>query len=575
MNAATICTRAMLLLTLLVAMLMPGAADAQSCYPAGMTGPVSITRDEFLENLRAAYALEEPRQLGGTVTIAERNDILSLNGLLTDEWPSKYITQLIFETLVTNSPIDGMPVPQLADYWEISADGHTYTFHLSERAKWHDGFDVTADDVAFSYEAAMGGLLDTRKYKNLSSKIASVRVVDENTFELKSTDPTFTFLWEVPATIPIIPKHIWAEVPLSEWRIDASSSEEELKRVIGTGPFKFKEWIRGDKVTLVRNDQHYSTVPPIDAVVLRVMGSAERPGALIARDVDIVEGIDFRTISAAVEQESVSYERVVYNRMRYLVFNTSRPPLNDVLVRQALFIALNRDAINDVASGGYGVVTVGTQPPLSLAYAPDHIEERFEYSEEEARALLAQAGWTDSNANGIVDKEGHELRIEIMSNAEMPQFTLLVEQLRTYWGRIGVQVSDSTADRWDTVQQRIREGDRDLDFDVMILNKRWDPSGNQGSLFRSNPLGGDNLMGWRNDEYDNLDEQQLHECDPGKRRDLLIRMSNLAWDEVPVGVLQFIGGSIGYNPALHNFRLNDLADTYWSLPYVWKEASES
>ena len=130
----------------------PAAERVDRCAPLASQGPVSRTRDEFLHELRTEFALADGVRQGGTVTIAERTDISTVNGLLVESWPTRHITQLIFEKLATISPIDGTPVPQLADYWEVSEDGRTYTFHLSQEAKWHDGVDFTAHDVEFSFD---------------------------------------------------------------------------------------------------------------------------------------------------------------------------------------------------------------------------------------------------------------------------------------------------------------------------------------------------------------------------------------------------------------------------------------
>jgi peptide/nickel transport system substrate-binding protein len=305
--------------------------------------------------------------------------------------------------------------------------------------------------------------------------------------------------------------------------------------------------------------------------VLRVMDSHDIPGALIDGEVDVAEGVDKTNILAQVDDGSLVYGNPKLNRMRYLVFNTNVAPLNDVRVRRALFMALDREDINRVTTGAYGEVAIGTHPPLSIAYAPDDIAEQFEYDPVGAREALAQAGWVDSDGDGIVDKDGTQLRIELLTNAEMPQADRMLFALSEYWQEIGVEATYSQPARWDSVMEHIRRGGSDLNFDVMIRNLRWDRSGNQSDLFSGDPLGGSNLMGWSNADYDRLNKLQQHECDPVKRRELLIEMSNLVWNDVPVGVLTFIGASTAYSPLLHNFEFHD--DTFWSLPFVWKEAA--
>ena len=172
--------------------------------------------------------------------MADRTDIGTLNGLVGATWPTHHITRLIFERLATISPIDGAPAPQLADSWEVAADGRTYSFHLSREAKWHDGVDLTASDVEFSFDVARSGELGSGGSSALNNQVESYRATDDDTFEITIKEPIVTFLWDVPAAISIMPRHIWGGTPLSEWRDDPGSTGADPGRVVGTGPFKFE-----------------------------------------------------------------------------------------------------------------------------------------------------------------------------------------------------------------------------------------------------------------------------------------------------------------------------------------------
>ena len=141
-----------------LAALGPAFAAAQDASPAAATGETitSMNREEYHELLRGAFAFEEAQNPGGQVIFSQTADIATVNGLLTADYPTAYITTgPIFEPLVGASPIDGQIVPALADWYEIAADGKTYTFHLNKDAKWHDGTDVTAADVQFTYDVAL------------------------------------------------------------------------------------------------------------------------------------------------------------------------------------------------------------------------------------------------------------------------------------------------------------------------------------------------------------------------------------------------------------------------------------
>ena len=571
MNRPTIRVRNFSLLALLILVLTPAAARAQSCAPPDTQPGVSITRDQYLQDLREYFAFEEPEpgQRGGTVTMADRSDITTLNGLLMAAFPTRYVRQLIFERLATRSPIDGTPVPQLADSWEISDDGLTYTFHLSEREKWHDNADFTAEDVEFSYDVALKRM--PNRLEELEKQIEMFKALDDDTFVVKTHEPMATFLWEGPASIFIVPKHIWESVEVSKWSDDPGSSGEDPKRVIGTGPFEFFAREEGQSVTLVGNETHYSTPPFIERFVFKVVENSQLDDFLKNETVDISEAIDVNTIQDAYNAGRLEYRIFAVMSMHYLAFNTARPPLDDVRVRQALFVGLDREEIISRINLGYGEVAVGTQPPMSFAYAPDTVTDPYAFDQDRARALLKQAGWTDTNDNGIVDKDGHDLWLTLINNADAGGTTELVAEITRQWRQIGVQVMSSTERLFADIVADLNEGWRD--FDVLIRFARFGCDGNQRNLFHSTSVRDMNVMGWKSEEYDELDDQQRRELDPMKRRALLVRLSSLAWDDLPVGILRFFMVPIAWNASLHNVAPNDLAGPYWSVPFMWKESN--
>src|SRR5918993_864521 len=250
--------------------LAPVLARAQDATPGATTagGEVvrSMTREEHYAKLREAFAFEEPQNQGGQVIWSQTNDIATVNGLLTADYPTVYITGFIFEPLVGTSPIDGQIIPALADSYEIAADGRTYTFHLNPDAKWHDGTDVTAEDLKFTYDVALDERSPNPRRSTILQQLESYRVVDEHTFEMISKEPFATFLYDVPFQVFTMPKHIWEGVSPDAWPNDPGSTGQDPARVVGTGPFKFQEWRQGESVTLVRNDDYYdkNALPVID-----------------------------------------------------------------------------------------------------------------------------------------------------------------------------------------------------------------------------------------------------------------------------------------------------------------------
>jgi peptide/nickel transport system substrate-binding protein len=565
MNVSRLHVRMLPIVVLAALLLAPFAGSAQDGSPVASQSQISITRDEFLQELREHYGFEEAEHEGGTVTIAETADIRTLNALLAYDHPTRYVTNLIFEQLVSVSPIDGKPVPQLADFWEISSDNLVYTFHLNRDARWHDGTDVTAEDVKFSFEVALSGKLDRASYSGVDAVLDDYRVVDADTFEMTARKPFVTFLYDAPGAVPIMPKHIWEAVPFEDWDIDEGSDGTEASRVVGTGPFTFQAREQNVSVTLARNGAYYKFLPAIDEFVMQVMAETDRPDNLKSGDVTIVEGINPELILEEINAGTLVFESFPTARMQYYAYNMTRPLFTDPQVRRALFIALDRESlVAEVFGSSGGQVAVGTQPPISPAYAPERISDPFAYDPDRARALLEEAGWVDSNGDGTIDKNGEEFSFEILSNAEAPQINRLLDEMQRQWRDIGINASWQVIS-FNDVLPRTRAGD----FDVYIQFLRGGPSGGQGALFRSDPPGSLNFMGYQNDEYDRLDDLQAQEFNEEARRELLIRLSEIAWNDAPIGILRFLEVPIAYSPRLHNFRPSDYGGTYWSIPFVW------
>ncbi|CAA9555207.1 MAG: ABC transporter, substrate-binding protein (cluster 5, nickel/peptides/opines) [uncultured Thermomicrobiales bacterium] len=559
---------------LAASLLGPSVAGlAQDASPPSGETAASIGRDEFREQLRDYFGFEDPQARGGRVVIGEPAEIGTVNGLLANGYPTHFVTSFLFDKLVGISPIDGKPVPQLADSWEVGADGRTFTFRLNRSARWHDGADVTAEDVVFSFDVALGGELPTNRWSGLRGALASYRVVDADTVEMTATDRLATFLYEVPAFVPIVPRHVWEPVPPAAWQDDPGSTGEDPARVVGSGPFRFVAWQQFERVTLARNDAYYDAVPATDELVFRLLPNKDRAiEALRAGEVDAVEGVGPTAVEAETDAGTLRVDVFEVARMQYYAHNLdpARTPLfQDKRVRQALFVALDRPRIINTVLEASGELALGTQPRRSDAYAPKLVPETYAYDPERARALLAEAGWVDSNGDGTVDRDGREFRFEILANTEASGILKLLPELEQRWREIGVAVTPKLVG-FQELQERIRRHD----FDMFVGFQNWDSSGNQGMLFRCDAYpDGDNAMAYCNPEYDRLDDLQRREFDPERRLALLIQLSNLAWDDLPLGILRFLQSSAGYSTRLHNFRPDEFGRmrTFWSLQYVWVE----
>jgi peptide/nickel transport system substrate-binding protein len=549
----------------------PVAAPAASGSPqASPVAARTITRDEFKRQLLAKYPMEPAAKKGGTVIVGEAGDISTVNGLLANDSLTFAITGAIFETLVGASPIDGQPVPGLADSWDVSPDGLTYTFHLNQQAKWHDGVDFTADDVKFSFDAILDPNTGSSYRTIVNDAIDSYRVIDPDTFEVTASDRLVSFLYEGPGAVFIMPKHIWENVGTESWSFDGGSTGQDPSRVVGTGPFKFKEWIQGDHVTIVRNDDYWDEVPNIDALTIQVQPNADASVlALQNKQIDVMEIIPPEQVENVRNTEGLKVDIYDFFQFTFYAFNLdpARTPLfQDQQVRQALFYALDRDSITRTIFLGYGEAAVGTQPKLSPAYAPDRMEPKYTFDPEKAKELLANAGWIDSNGNGTVDKDGNELKFDLLYVGGDSVVDQIVSYMQDAWAAVGVKMEPRNVSG-----NALIDALEAHDFQMALLAFSLTPDGSQGSLFTCDAYqGGFNFMKFCDERYDQLDEQQRREFDPAKRVELLIQQSQIIWEEQPVGVIRFGVARTGYSTRLHNFYPNGYG-FLWSLPYVWVE----
>ena len=282
----------------------------------------------------------------------------------------------VFEGL-TRFAADGSIVPGLAKSWEISEDGLTYTFSLHEGVTFHDGTTMDAEDVKFTLDRILAKE-SVNAQKALYKAISSVEVVDPLTVRLTLSEPNGNMIFNLA----------WGDA-----MIVASESIETIKQQpIGTGAFRFVEWVQSDRIELVRNDDYWGTPAKLEAATFKFISDPTAAfAAVMAEDVDYFSAFPapenlpqfeadprFQVIVGSTEGETI------------LSINNKRPPFDNLLVRQAVAHAIDRNAIIDGAMFGYGT-PIGTHfAPHNPAYVD--LTAQSAYDPEKSRALLAEAG---------------------------------------------------------------------------------------------------------------------------------------------------------------------------------------
>ena len=285
----------------------------------------------------------------------------------------------VFEGL-TRFMGDGSVVPGLAESWEISEDGLTYTFKLREGVTFHDGTTMDAEDVKFTLDR-INADDSANAQKALYAAISEVTVVDPQTVEVKLSEPNGNLLFNLA----------WGDAV-----IVAPESIEAIKQTpVGTGAFKFDEWRQGDKITLSRYDDYWGDAPALASATFKFISDPTAAFAsVMAEDVDVFAGFPapenipqfeadprFQVLVGSTEGETI------------LSINNKRAPFDNVKVREAVAHAIDRQAIIDGAMFGYGT-------PIGTHFAPHNpdysdLTEMSAYDPEKSKALLAEAGFPD------------------------------------------------------------------------------------------------------------------------------------------------------------------------------------
>jgi len=556
----------------------PDASPAAS--PAAYSGPTGVlspSREEYTAALKEHFQFEEAGSQGGQIVHVQTSDIATVNPIISQDLYSSWIIGLFNDGLVGQSPIDGSYVPGIADSWELGADGKTYTFKLNPNVTWHDGTKFTADDVIFSFDATVAEDSLSVRRADVLSVLDKYEKVDDHTvnFVAKEVMATFPFFDKTVGQVGMVPKHIWESVKFADWGSDAGSTGTDASRVIGTGPFKFVEWVTGDHVTLDKNPDYWdkaNTAVNIDQYIYRVIADANsaiqslRTGESDIADVPFSQG-------KSLAQSNPELTITDFDTFKFNYYQLNQDPAKSTLftdpkVRQALHYGLDRDLIAETVYQGYAVRADGTQPILSAAYKPDQINTIYKLDVDKAKQLLAEAGWSDSDGDGIVEKDGVKFSFELDYSEGSATYEQQIPYMQQAWKAIGVEMIP-TSMPFPTLLDR----NDARTFQAQVLGFSWSVDPDQGAMFRTNslPPAGFNSMAYSNAKYDELDAQQLKELDVDKRIDIIVEQTNIVNDDVAAGVVVFRKDIVGTTARVHNFIPNGFG-MVWSIPYVWVES---
>jgi peptide/nickel transport system substrate-binding protein len=483
-------------------------------------------------------AAAKPRT-GGTLTLGIYRDLELMNPLVATRSIDEDLRTLMFEPLLGLDAKDRVR-PRLAESWDISKDGTVYTFKLRKGVKFHDGRDMTAEDVKFSMEYTMNPKNGAFGANQLAL-VERVETPDAHTVRVYLKRPSPAFLSSVTqiTTFSVIP---------------GGSLEEGQKPTTyppGTGPFRFVEWQPKQRLVFERFDGYWGPKALVDRVVMiPILDDTARITAVRTGDVDIIERTPREWVRQIVDGKvkDVGHEKARYSSFRRIVFNVAAPPFDDKRVRRAVAHAINRKEILDAAYFGLGEPNDQKFPKGN----PWHIEglRSPAYDPAKARALLKETGYKG---------EPVELLL-IQSAAEQAEATALQAQLKKIGIPLQLSMMDSAA-----ANSRFRRGEFTLRFSGTSLFT--DPSPMYGPGLVCEPdlkKRATNSSGYCDKEMEALLAKAETELDPAKRKALFRQVVARLFDDVPELFLGFVPETFTFRRHVKGFTTNDDGNFQWS-----------
>ena len=506
---------------------------------------------------------------GGTarsdiLVVVVPSDFSGVNELISSSQQDHEIRSQLFLHLVRERPDyrEHPPTfaPELAASWEFSEDRRSLTFQLREDVLWSDGEPVTADDVRFSWRAQTSPEVGW-PYAYVKERISDVEVLGPHRVRFHFTESYPTQLLDANEGF-VLPQHVWGELPFSDWPESGDWFREHL---VVSGPFTLGSWEPQQQLTLLPNPlYHEEELPRLDMVVFRVVPEeSSRLGQLLSGEAHVMVGIP-PSRGADVEAAENTRLAVVDSRQyTYVVWNTRDPLFEAPEIRQALTMSIDREAL--VESLWHGYAEIGVGPFTNAVWAHDPGLEPWPYDPDRAREIFAAHGWTDSDGDGILDRDGTPFSFELSTNTgnQLRRDTLVLVQ--SHLERVGVDAEPVFLE-----PQTLFARNEAHDFDATLGAWGIDTSLDVRYAFHSDEIdGGYNYGSFSDPEADRLMDAIAATVPPEAALESFHRLERILHEKQPYTFLWEPDRLLGLDDRIENADPNALLTFYdleeWSF----------
>ncbi|MDY0398198.1 MAG: peptide-binding protein [Desulfuromonas thiophila] len=458
---------------------------------------------------------------GDTLIMGTIGDASNLLPPLASDASSTAITSLVYNGLVRydkDLQIEG----DLAQSWDISADGREITFHLRRDVRWHDGAPFTSADVLFTYQLMIDPATPTA-YAEQYRQVSKAEAPDPYTFRVRYDKPLAAALpsW----ALDICPKHLLEGQDVT--------TSPLCRAPVGTGPFRFISWQPGEMIVLERNEDYYEGAAYLRRVLYRVIPDSTT--MFLELQSGGLDTMGLTPLQFARQTETPAFGRR-FNKYRYpafaytyLGYNLRKPLFQDKRVRQAISHAIDKQELIDGVLLGLGQPANGPYVPGSWPHNPQVKDYAFDPAR--AAALLEEAGWIDRDGDGVRERDGKPLRFVILTNQGNDQRIKAGEIIQRRLAEVGMDVRLRVIEWASFLKEFIYPGK----FDATLLG--WtvpiDPDGyNVWHSSKTGP-GELNIIGFNNARVDALLEQGRRSLDQDRRQQIYWQLQEILAEEVP------------------------------------------
>ncbi len=441
----------------------------------------------------------------------------TLNPITATDAYASSINSHIYESLVERDKDTLELKPELAERWEISGDRKKFRFYLKKGVLWSDGVEFTADDIVYSFKVMKDPKTASAQLKVYYIDVKNVRKIDKYTVEFEYSRPYFLAL-EFCGGMPIVPKHIFDDGT-------DFNTHKNNRKPIGTGPYVFDRWDTGKKIVLKVNERYRGKKPEIKRVVYKLV--SESSVALQMLKKGQLDVMSLRSIQWVRQTNSKKFKKKFYKLkyyqpyFNYIGWNARREFFSDKRVRRALTHLINREAILNKLLFGLGKIVTGNFYLFSKSY--NKKIEPWEFDPEKGIKLLREAGWTDSDNDGILDKNGTKFSFTFTIPSGRKYGERLASILKEDFSGVGIEM-DINKFEWAVFVNKIHK----RDFDAVSLGWSLGYSGDPYQLWHSSQVNsGSNFCYFVNKEADNIIEKARVEFNEARRIKLYHRFHEI------------------------------------------------